>query len=74
MIGTDENRAVLHVEAIFWSGKRKIPPSLVSGKYCPHFVVIGTTEYLGVCFLDGTECTFIQIPLTMPRWKTMRNF
>ena len=58
MIGTDENRAALHVEVIFWSGKRKIPPSLVSGKYCPHFVVIGTTEYLGVCFLDGTECTF----------------
>ena len=58
MIGTDENRAVLHVEVIFWSGKRKTPPSLVSGKYCPHFVVIGTTEYLGVCFLDGTECTF----------------
>ena len=57
MIGTDENRAVLHVEVIFWS-KRKIPPSLVSGKYCPHFVVTGTTEYLGVCFLDGTECTF----------------
>ena len=46
MIGTDENRAVLHVEVIFWSGKRKIPPSLVSGKYCPHFVVTGTTEYL----------------------------
>ncbi|MGY6263592.1 hypothetical protein ACW73Q_06840 [Faecalibacterium duncaniae] len=30
----------------------------MSGKYCPHFVVKGTTEYLGVCFLDGTECTF----------------
>lgn len=58
MIGTDENRAVLHVEVIFWSGKRKTPPSLVSGKYCPHFMVIGTTEYLGVCFLDGTECIF----------------
>ena len=58
MIGTDENRAVLHVEVIFWSGKRKVPPSLVSGKYCPHFVVTGTTEYLGVCFLDGDECAF----------------
>ncbi len=23
MIGTDENRAVLHVEVVFWSGKRK---------------------------------------------------
>ncbi len=58
MIGTDENRAVLHVEVIFWSSKRKTPPSLVSGKYCPHFVVTGTTEYLGVCFLDGAECAF----------------
>ena len=58
MIGTDENRAVLHVEVVFWNSKRKIPPSLVSGKYCPNFVVTGTTEYLGVCFLDGTECTF----------------
>ena len=26
MIGTDENRAVLHVEVIFWGGKRKTPP------------------------------------------------
>ena len=58
MIGTDENRAVLHVEVIFWIGKRKAPPSLVSGKYSPHFVVVGTAEYLGVCFLDGTECVF----------------
>lgn len=58
MIGTDENRAVLYVEVIFWSGKRKTPPSLISGKYCPHFVVKGTSEYLGVCFLDGTECAF----------------
>ena len=58
MIGTDENRAVLHVEVIFWSGKRKTPPSLVSGRYCPHFVVTTTTEYLGVCFLYGDECAF----------------
>ena len=59
MIGTDENRAVLHVEVVFWSGKRKTPPSLVSGTYCPHFVGTGTPEYLGVCFLDGAErCAF----------------
>ena len=58
MIGTDENRAVLHVEVICWSGNRKVPPSLVRGKYCPHFVVTGTAEYLGVCFLDGDECAF----------------
>ena len=30
----------------------------MSGKYCPHFVVTGTMEYLGVCFLDGDECIF----------------
>ena len=59
MIGTDENRAVLHAEVIFWRDKRKTPPSLVRGKYRPHFVVTGTTEYLGVCFLDETErCAF----------------
>lgn len=56
MVGTDENRAVLHVEVIFWSGKRKTPPNLLSGTYCPHFAVMGTSEYLGVCFLDGTGC------------------
>lgn len=64
MIGTDENRAVLHVEVIFWGGKRKAPPSLVSGKYRPHFVVTGANEYLGVCFLDGTECAFAQTKST----------
>lgn len=58
MIGTDENRAVLHVKVLFWHGKRKAPPSLISGKYCPHFVVKGTADYLGVCFLDGAECAF----------------
>ena len=63
MIGTDENRAVLHVEVIFWRGKRKAPPSLISGKYCPHFVVTGTTEYLGVCFLDETECCAFDEPV-----------
>ena len=86
MIGTDENRAVLHVEVIFWSGKRKIPPSLVSGKYCPHFVVTRNLQNIWV-YAFWTEPSvhlihqlwempnpYIQIPLTMPRWKTMRNF
>ena len=41
-------------------------PSLVSGKYSPHFVVVGTAEYLGVCFLDGTECVFDEPALGMP--------
>ena len=48
MIGTDENRAVLYVEVIFWSGKRKIPPSLVSGKYSPHFVYAPLDDILEV--------------------------
>lgn len=61
MIGTLENEAVLYVEVIFWSGKRKNPPSLISGKYCPHFVVKEKSEYLGVCFLDGTECFFDKV-------------
>ena len=63
MIGTLENEAILYVEVIFWSGKRKNPPSLISGKYCPHFVVKGKSEYLGICFLDGTECFFNKIAL-----------
>lgn len=85
MIRTDENRAVLHVEVIFWSSKRKTPPSLVSGMYSPHFVVTGTTEYL-VCAswmersvvhlmsqLWGMLSSSIQILWTMVSWKTMRN-
>lgn len=85
MIGTDENRAVLHVEVIFWSGKRKIPPSLVSGKYCPHFVVQELQNIWVYAFWTEPSVhlihqlwempnPYIQIPLTMPRWKTMRNF
>ena len=61
MIGTLENEAILYVEVIFWSGKRKNPPSLISGKYSPHFLVKGKSEYLGVCFLDGTECFFDKV-------------
>ena len=59
MIGTEENRAVLQVEVVFWSGSRRtMPPNLASGRYCPHLVVRGSSAYLGVCFLDGTECAF----------------
>lgn len=52
----DENRAMPYVEVISWNGKRKAPSSLVSGKYSPHFVIVGTAEYLGACFPDGTGC------------------
>ena len=85
MIGTDENRAVLHVEVIFWSGKRKNTTQPGQRKVLSPFLVTGTTEYLGVCFLDGTECTFDTPALgnAQPLYpdtidyaplKTMRNF
>ena len=85
MIGTDENRAVLYVEAIFWSGKRKTPPSLMSGNIVP---ILWSQELQNIwVYAFWTEPSvhlihqlwempnpYIQIPLTMPRWKTMRNF
>ena len=85
MIGTDENRAVLHVEVIFWSGKRKTPPSLMSGNIVP---ILWSQELQNIwVYAFWTEPSvhlihqlwempnpYIQIPLTMPRWKTMRNF
>lgn len=42
----------------FFSKKRKTPPNLTSGKYYPHLVIKGDTEYLGVCFIDGEEVIF----------------
>jgi hypothetical protein len=32
---------------------RKTPPVLDNYKYCPHLVVKGESEYLGIQFLDG---------------------
>ena len=31
----------------FFSKKRKSPPNLTNGKYNPHLVIKGDTEYLG---------------------------
>ena len=36
----------------FFSKKRKSPPNLTNGKYNPHLVIKGDTEYLGVTFID----------------------
>ena len=86
MIGTDENRAVLHVEVIFWSGKRKIPPSRVREKVLSPFFGFWELRNIWVYAfwtepsvhlihqLWGMPSPSIQIPLTTPRWKTMRNF
>jgi hypothetical protein len=34
---------------------RKKPPNLNNGKYCPHLVIKGQKEYLGVQFIHGEE-------------------
>ena len=84
MIGTDENRAVLYVEVIFWSGKRKTPPSLMSGNIVP---ILSSKEPRNIWGYDfwtetsvhltnrlwGMPNPSIQIPLTTLRWKTMRS-
>ena len=48
----------IFVSVTFFSGKRKAPPCLTNGRYYPHILVKGDSEYLGVCFVDGTECVF----------------
>ena len=38
--------------------KRRTPPNLNNGKYCPHLVVKGSEQLLGVNFIDGEEVIF----------------
>ena len=42
----------------FYSKKRKTPPNLNNGKYCPHFVIKGFDQLLGVNFIEGEEVIF----------------
>ena len=42
----------------FYSKKRKTPPNLNNGKYCPHLVIKGYDQLLGVNFIDGEEVIF----------------
>ena len=42
----------------FFSKKRRTPPNLNNGKYCPHLVVKGSEQLLGVNFIDGEDVTF----------------
>ena len=42
----------------FFSRKRRTPPNLNNGKYCPHFVIKGAEQLLGVNFIDGEEVIF----------------
>lgn len=42
----------------FFTEKRKIPPNLNNGKYCPHLVIKGSDQLLGVNFIDGEDVIF----------------
>lgn len=41
----------------FFSKKRRTPPNLNNGKYCPHLVIKGSEQLLGVNFIDGEDVT-----------------
>ena len=43
---------------IFFSKKRGTPPNLNNGKYCPHLVIKGYEQLLGVNFIDGEDVIF----------------
>ena len=42
----------------FYSKKRRTPPNLTNGKYCPHLVVKGSEQLLDVNFIDGEDGIF----------------
>ena len=42
----------------FFSKKRRTPPNLNNGKYCPHLVIKGAEQQLGVNFIDGEDVIF----------------
>ena len=42
----------------FFSKKRSTPPNLNNGKYCPHLVIKGSAQQLGVNFIDGEDVIF----------------
>lgn len=42
----------------FFSKKRRTPPNLNNGKYCPHLVIKGSNQQLGVNFIDGEDVIF----------------
>ena len=43
---------------MFFSKKRGAPPNLNNGKYCPHLVIKGSAQQLGVNFIDGEDVIF----------------
>ena len=42
----------------FFTEKRRTPPNLNDGKYCPYIVIKGSDQLLGVNFIDGEDVIF----------------
>ena len=42
----------------FFRKKRRTPLNLNNGKYCPHLVIKGSKQLLGVNFIDGEDVIF----------------
>ncbi|MBS7051685.1 MAG: hypothetical protein KH109_00415 [Veillonella sp.] len=42
----------------FFTEKRRTPPNLNNGRYCPHLVIKGSDQLLGVNFIDGEDVIF----------------
>ena len=42
----------------FFSKKRRTPPNLNNGKYCPLIVIKDSDQLLGVNFIDGEDIIF----------------
>ena len=42
----------------FFTEKKRIPPNLNNGKYCPHLVIKGSDQLLSVNFIDGEDVIF----------------
>ena len=42
----------------FFNKKRRTPPNLNNGKYCPQLVIKGSEQQLGVNFIDGEDVIF----------------
>ena len=42
----------------FFTEKRRTPPNLNNGKYCPYLVIKGSAQQLGVNFIDGEDVIF----------------
>ena len=41
----------------FFRKKRRTSPNLNNGEYCPHLVIKGSEQLLGVNFIDGEDVT-----------------